>query len=72
MATMTSAGPEDLLQTLGLLARCGLPRDGLETSDTVIVVAKDDETVREAMVRPFGETPVFLQETYHEEREGAR
>jgi amino-acid N-acetyltransferase len=45
MATMTSARPEDLPQTLGLLERCGLPRDGLETSDTVIVVAKDDDRV---------------------------
>lgn len=45
MATMTSAGPEDLPQTLGLLERCGLPLDGLEASDTVIVVAKDDDRV---------------------------
>ena len=45
MATMTSAGPEDLPQTLRLLERCGLPREGLEMSDAIIVVAKDDETV---------------------------
>lgn len=45
MTTMISAGPEDLPQTLELLERCGLPRDGLGASDTVIVVAKDDTTV---------------------------
>ena len=57
MATMTSAGPEDLPQTLRLLERCGLPRDGLETSDTVIVVAKDDETVMGcAALEVYGES----------------
>jgi amino-acid N-acetyltransferase len=57
MATMTNAGPEDLLQTLGLLERCGLPRDGLDTSDTVIVVAKDDDRVMGcAALEVYGES----------------
>jgi amino-acid N-acetyltransferase len=45
MATMTSAGPEDLPQIIRLLVRCGLPQDGLKTSAALIVVAKDGENV---------------------------
>ena len=45
MATMTSAGPEDLRQVLRLLERCGLPQDGLKTSAALIVVAKDADAV---------------------------
>jgi amino-acid N-acetyltransferase len=45
MTTMASAGLADLPQTLGPLERCGLPRDGLDTSGTLIVVAKDNRTV---------------------------
>lgn len=45
MATMTSAGPEDLPQILGLLERSGLPQDGLKTSAALIVVAKDANVV---------------------------
>jgi hypothetical protein len=41
MVTMTTAGPEDLLATLELLERCGLPQDGLTTSAALIVVTKD-------------------------------
>jgi amino-acid N-acetyltransferase len=45
MATITSAGPEDLPATLELLENCGLPREGLTTSTALIVLAKDTGTV---------------------------
>jgi amino-acid N-acetyltransferase len=45
MATMTSAGPEDLPQILRLLERCGLPQDGLKTSAALIVVARDADAL---------------------------
>jgi amino-acid N-acetyltransferase len=45
MATMTTAGPEDLPKTLRLLERCGLPQDGLTTFAARIVVTKDADSV---------------------------
>lgn len=64
MATMTRVGPDDLLEMLGLLERCGLPRDGLDTSDTVIVVAKDNTTVMGcAALEVYGEAGLLRSVT---------
>ena len=45
MLTITSAGPEDLPEILGLMERCRLPQDGLKTSAALILVAKDGDAV---------------------------
>jgi amino-acid N-acetyltransferase len=45
VTTMASAEPEDLPQILSLLERCDLPRDGLDSSGTLNVVAKSAGTV---------------------------
>jgi amino-acid N-acetyltransferase len=45
MTTITSAGPEDLPEILGLLDRCELPQDGLKTSAALVLVAKESDAL---------------------------